>query len=87
MSRNSLKNRVDAILVVYDQYGIVAVVLVFIQIVCTHDSPRLSFCYGRFESRKIDLMEGTVADNDIHLMAIFLVVVQGIMLYTCCNSL
>ena len=70
-----------------EQYGIVTVVLVLIQIVCTHDSPRLSFCYGSFEGREIDLMESTVADNDIHLMAIFLVIIQGIMLYTCSNPL
>ena len=66
---------------------IMAVVLVFIEIIRTHDRPRLSLLHSSLKGRQVDLVEGTVADDDIHLMTVFLVVVQGIVLHTGCHTL
>ena len=62
-----------------------AVVLVFVEVVGTHDSPCPTLLYGSAESRQVDFMERTVADDDIHLMAVFLVIVQRIVLHTRCH--
>ena len=58
--------------------GIMAVVLVLIKIVGSHDTPSLTLGNGCLESRQVDLMERTVVDNDVNLMAVVLVVVQRI---------
>ena len=70
-----------------EKYGIVAVVLIFVEIICSHDTPSLALCYGSLEGRKIYLVQGAIADDDIYLMAIFLIVVQGIVLHTSSNTL
>ena len=57
------------------------IVLVLIEIVGAHDAPSATFLDGGLESRQVDLVEGTVADDDVHLMAVFLVVVQGVVLH------
>ena len=69
------------------QYIIVAIVLVLIKIVGTHDTPCTSLGDCSLESWQIDLVERTIADHDIHLMTILLVVVQGIVLHTSCDAL
>ena len=61
--------------------------LILIKIVRTHDRPSLGLLHSSLESRQIDLVEGTVADDDVHLMTILLVVVQGIVLHTGCHTL
>ena len=66
---------------------IMAIVLVFVEVVGAHDAPCASLLNGCLESRQIDLMQGTVAEDDIHLMAILLVVVQGIVLHTGSDTL
>ena len=66
---------------------IVAIVLVFIQIVGTHDAPGTGLGNGSLEGRQINFVQGSVADDDIHLMAILLVVVQGIVLHAGCHAL
>ena len=58
-----------------------AVVLVLIEIVGSHDGPSAAFLYGGTESRQVNLVKGAVTDNDIHLMTEILVVVQGIVLH------
>ena len=64
------------------QYIIVAIVLVLIKIVGAHDTPSTCFGYSGLEGGQIDLVKGTVGDDDVHLMAELLVVVQGIVLHT-----
>ena len=59
-----------------------AVVLVFIEVVSTHEPPSASLGDGSLEGRQIDLVQGTLADHDVHLMAVFFVVVQRIVLHT-----
>ena len=54
---------------------IVAVVLAFVEIVGTHDAPGVALLHSSLEGRQVDLMQGTVGDNDVHLMTVFLVVV------------
>ena len=61
--------------------------LVFIEIVGTHDAPSLTLLHGSLEGRQVDLMQGTVGDDDVHLMTIFLVVVQGVVLHTGSDTL
>ena len=61
--------------------GIMTVVLVLVEVVGTHDSPCASFLHGSLEGREVDLVEGTVGYLHIHLMTVFLVVVQGIVLH------
>ena len=61
---------------------IVAVVLVLIEIIGTHDTPCASLRDSRLEGGQVDLVQGTVRDNDVHLMTILLIVVQGIVLHT-----
>ena len=60
---------------------IVAVVLVLIEVVGAHHSPRFAFLHCCLEARQIDFVQGSVADDDVHLMAIFLVVVQAVMFH------
>ena len=60
---------------------IVAVVLVLIEIVGAHDSPGTTLLHSGLESGQVDLVQGTIADDDIHLMTVFLVVVQRIVLH------
>ena len=64
-----------------------AVVLVFIEVIGTHDGPCPTLLYSSTESRQIDFMKRTVADDDIHLMAVFLVIVQRIVFHTRCHTL
>ena len=66
---------------------VMAVVLVAIQVVCAHDGPCLALLNGSLESRQIDFVQGTVAHLHVHLMAIFLVVVQTIVLHACRHAL
>ena len=55
--------------------------VVLVEIVCTHDSPSLSFLYSSLEGWEIDFMEGTVAHDDVYLMTVFLLVIEAVMLY------
>ena len=64
-----------------------AVVLILVEVIGTHQAPRAGFHDSRLEGRQVNLMQGAVADDDVHLMAIFLVVVQRIVFYTGCNAL
>ena len=60
---------------------VMAVVFVLVEIVCTHDSPSLTFLYSSLEGWEIDFMEGTVAHDDVYLMTVFLLVIEAVMLY------
>ena len=62
--------------------GVVTVVLVLVQVVGTHNGPGATLLHSSLEGRQIDLVQRTVAHNHVHLMAILLVVVQGIVLDT-----
>ena len=64
-----------------------AVVLVLIKVIRAHDGPCPTLLDGSLEGREIDLMQGAVADDDVHLMPVFLIVVQGIVLHTGSNAL
>ena len=66
---------------------VMAVVLVFIEVIGTHDGPCPTLLYSSTEGWQVDFVEGTVTDDDIHLMAIFLVIVQRIVLHTRCHTL
>ena len=54
---------------------IMAVVLVVVEVVGTHDAPRLALGDSGTEGRQIDFAESAVANHHIHLMAVLLVVV------------
>ena len=69
-----------------EQNAIVTIVLIFVEIVGTHDAPSACLSDGSLESGQIDFVKGTVGDDHIHLMAIFLIVVQGIVLHTGRNA-
>ena len=58
------------------------VVLVLIQVVGSHDGPCPTLTDGSLEGRQVDFTQGAVRDDDIHLMAILLIVVQRIVLDT-----
>ena len=62
--------------------GVMAVVLVLIQVVGTHDGPRPTLLHGSTEGGQVDFVEGAVAHLDVHLVAILLIVVQGVVLHT-----
>ena len=62
---------------------VVAVVFVLIEVVGSHYSPCAAFGDGSLECRQIDFVQRTVADYDINLMAILLIVVQCVVLYAC----
>ena len=66
---------------------IVAIVLVFIKIVGAHDTPSTCLSHSSLEGGQIDLVQGTVGDDDVHLMTILFIVVQRIMLHACCYAL
>ena len=65
-----------------EQRGIMAIVLVLIKVIGTHDAPCPTLLHGSTEGRQVDFVKGTVADNDVHLMTVLLIVVQGIVLHT-----
>ena len=65
---------------------VVAVVLVLVEVVGSHDAPSLTFLYGSLEAWQVNLMQGAVADDDVHLVAILLVVVQAIVLHAACHA-
>ena len=62
---------------VLEQVLIVAVVFVLIEIIGSHKCPDMSFLNSCLESGEVNLMQGTVGDLHIDLMAILLVVVQA----------
>ena len=56
--------------------------LVVIEIVGTHDGPHIALGHGCVEGGEINLVQGAVTDLHIHLIAIFLAVVECIVLDT-----
>ena len=67
--------------------GIMAVVLVLIEVVGAHDGPGSALLHSSLEGGQVYLVEGTVGDDDVHLMTVFLVVVEGVMLHTGSDTL
>ena len=63
------------------QRGVMTVVLVLIEVVGTHETPCPTLLHGSAEGRQIDFVEGALADDDVHLVAVLLVVVQRIVLH------
>ncbi len=55
---------------IVEQILVVAGMLVFVQIVCTHYRPGASLCHRRLECREIYLIKGTVVDCDIGVVAV-----------------
>ena len=66
---------------IVQQYAVVAVMLIVVQVIGTHQRPRATFLHGSLEGRQIDFVEGTVADLYIHLMTVGLIVVQRIVFH------
>ena len=66
---------------VAEQTLVMAVVLIIIKVVGTHESPYMSFGNGSLECRKIYFVKSTVVNDDIDLIAVFFVIVQSEMLY------
>ena len=66
---------------IVQQYAVMTVVLIVVQVIGTHQRPRTTFLHGSLEGRQIDFVEGTVADLHVHLMAVGLIVVQRIVLH------
>ena len=65
-----------------EQNAIMTIVLVPVEVIGTHDGPCPTLCHRRLEGRQVDLVKGTIAHDNVHLMAILLVVVQRIVLHT-----
>ena len=61
---------------------VMTVVLILIQVIRTHDGPRMTLLDGSLEGRQVYLVQSTVTHHHIHLMTIFLIIVQTIMLHT-----
>ena len=68
------------------KYGIMTAVLTLIAVIGTHESPHPAFLYGSFECRKVNLVQRSVANHNIHVESVLLVVVQGIVFNTRCHS-
>ena len=64
-----------------EQNIVMAVMLVLVEVVGTHDRPCPTLLDGRLEGWQVDLVQGTVAHLDVHLMAVLLVVVQTVVLH------
>ena len=69
-----------------EQNVVVAVVLIAIEVVSSHDTPSMTLCNRCTESRKIDFMERTIVNYYVHLMSKILIIVQCIVLDACCNT-
>ena len=69
-----------------EQDLVVTVMLVLIKIIGTHDGPSPTFLHCSLEGRQIDLMQGTVGHDHIHLMTVLLVIVQCVVLHTGSNT-
>ena len=54
---------------------VVAVVLILIEIVSAHQSPSSALFNGGFKCREVDFAQSAVAHDNIHLVAVFLIVV------------
>ena len=67
---------------IIQQIRIVAIVQAFIKVVRTHNGPRLTFLYGSLEGRQVDFVQGTVVYNDVGVMTVHFVIVQGKVLHT-----
>ena len=72
---------------IIEQILVMTAMLPFIQIVGTHDSPYLTLLHSSLECRQVNFIQSTVINNDIRGMTIHLMVVQGKMLHTSCNSI
>ena len=66
---------------------IVAVVLVFKEVVGAHDGPGTTLLHSSLEGRQVNLMQSAVADNNIYLMTVFFIIVQRIVLHTGSDTL
>ena len=64
-----------------EQDVVVAVVLVVVKVVGSHDGPGTALLHGGLEGGQVDLVQGTVADDDVDLVTVLLVVVQGVVLH------
>ena len=60
---------------------VVTIVLILVEIVGTHHAPGFTLLDGSLEARQIYFMQGSVAYDDVHLMAVLLIVVQTVMLH------
>ena len=65
-----------------EQRLVVTVVLILIKVIGTHDGPCPTLTDCSLEGWQIDFTQGAVRNNDVHLMPIFLIVVQRIVLDT-----
>ena len=61
---------------------VMTIVLVLIEVVGAHEAPGLALLNGGAEGGQVDLVKGAEAHLHVHLVAIFLVVVQGVVLHT-----
>ena len=61
---------------------IMTTILALILVVGTHNGPGIAFLNCRLEGRKVDFVKCTVIHNDIHTVAVSLLIVQGKMFYT-----
>ncbi len=71
---------------VVEQVLVVAGVLVFVIIVCSHYRPRPAFLHGRFKRRQVNLVESAVVHHGIGSVAVYLVVVQRVVLHAGCHA-
>ena len=72
---------------VIDQIAVMAAVSASEKVVARHHAPGATFLYSHFEGRKIDLPQRTLADLDVGLVTMPLLVVAGIVLHACAHTL
>ena len=71
----TLQNLVEGVLVL-------AAVLVLVEVVGAHDAPSVALLDGGLECGQINLAQGAVAHDNVHLVAMLLIVVQAEVLHT-----
>ena len=64
-----------------EQHLVMAVVLILIEVVGPHDSPGATLGDSGMEGRQVDFAKRAVADDDVDLMTVFLVVVERVVLH------
>ena len=72
---------------IVQQILIGAHMLILIEVIRSHNGPRLALEHGGLEGRQIDFVERTVVDNHICCVAIHFLIVEGIMLHASSHAI
>ena len=66
---------------VVQQAFVLPAMAILIEVVAAHDGPRLALLHGGLEGGQVDFIQGTVVHDDIRVVAVHFVVVQGKVLH------